>query len=502
VVVLDEPYVTVAETHTGAVLFVGDLAYKIKKPVSLGFVDWTDRAARVSAIETELALNRRLTPDVYLGTGTLPVPDGQDEPVLVMRRLPSDRRLSTLVRRGDDVDPVLRHLAHQLAAFHLETDMTDAAMAAASAAATRERWEINHERLRPWFGTRIDRSIAEEVLGRAHRYIDGRHPLFQQRIRDGWARDGHGDLLAQDVFCLDDGPRVLDCLDFDEHLRVGDVLADIAFLAMDLERLGRPDLGWRLLELHREMTADTWPESLAHHHIAYRAQVRTLVSCVRADQGDRDAGDDAAVLLALAARHLSAGRVRLILVGGSPGTGKSTLAAGIGDVLGAPVLRSDELRKELVGLPTSATAAADLDGGIYTPAWTERTYTELLDRAKRLVELGETVVLDATWAEETHRASARATAESAFADVVELRCVADDETARRRAAIRNQAGGDASDADAAVATAVATRFGPWPQATEISTMSTTGVALANALSALDGRRLDHGPIGSASPSTP
>lgn len=481
-----EPYVASAETHTGAVLFVGDLAYKVKKPVALGFLDWTERAARAEAIETELVLNRRLTPDVYLGSGVLPRQGGgDDEPVLVMRRLPACRRLSTLVHRGDDVDDVLRHLAHQLAAFHLSTDVTDAAVTAASAAETRRRWEANHERLRPSFGQWVDGELAEAVLDRACRYLDGRTELLEERVAHGWARDGHGDLLADDVFCLDDGPRILDCLDFDERLRVGDVLSDIAFLAMDLERLGRADLGWRLLELHREMTGDTWPTSLAHHHVAYRAQVRALVSCARADQGDAAAGTQASQLLLLAARHVAAGRVRLILVGGAPGTGKSTLAAGLGDVLGAPVLRSDEIRKELAGIPAGAHAGAHIGKGIYTPAWTDRTYVELLDRTRRLLRRGETVVLDATWAEHARRASARETAECGRAEVVELRCVVDDEIARARAVARALAGKDPSDADAAVAATLAATFERWAEATPVSTASTPKATLEAAVEAVE-----------------
>lgn len=482
-----DPYAAVAETHTGAVLFVGDLAYKVKKPVTLGFVDWADRSARVQALETELALNRRLAPDVYLGTGTLPLPGGPGEPVLVMRRLPTDRRLSTLVRRNEeDLDGPLRRLAHLLAAFHLATDASETAAAAAGPAESRRRWEVNHERMRPSFGRWIDGTVAETVLDRACRYVGGRRLLFEARIADGWARDGHGDLLADDVFCLDDGPRVLDCLDFDEHLRVGDVLADIAFLAMDLEHLGRPDLGWRLLELHRQLTADTWPASLAHHHVAYRAQVRALVSCVRADQGDRGAGAHARDLLAMADRHLAAGRVRLVVVGGAPATGKSTLAVGIGDALGAPVLRSDEMRKELAGLPVTADAAAAVDEGIYTDAWSERTYRELVARAERLLRHGETVVLDATWSELDRRAAARAAAADAAAELVELHCVVDAGTAIARAAARSRAGDDASDADAAVAAAVAARFEPWPEAHEVSTATTPAVALGAALAVLDG----------------
>jgi aminoglycoside phosphotransferase family enzyme/cytidylate kinase len=480
-----EPYATAIETHTGAVLLVGDLAYKVKKPIELGFLDWRERADRIRAIEDELALNRRLAPDVYLGTGMLPRPGGEDEPVLVMRRLPADRRLATLVEQGRDVEDELHEVAHQLAAFHLRCEATDAAVAAAGPAETLRRWEVNHERLAPVLGPWIDGAAAALLLDRARSYLRGRGALLEQRVVHGWARDGHGDLLADDVFCLDDGPRVLDCLDFDEHLRAGDVLADVAFLAMDLERLGRADLGWRLLELHREMTGDAWPVSLAHHHVAYRAQVRTLVSCLRASQGDPGAGAQAARLLEIATRHASAGRVRLVVVGGSPGTGKSTLAAGLGDRLGAVVLRSDEVRKELAGVrsdrPGGAVAAQDL----YRESWTDRTYDELLRRAEHLLAHGETVVLDATWGSAHRRERARSVAERVSADVVELRCVVDLRTAQRRADARVRTGSDVSDADGTVAAALAAGFEPWPEADEVSTASPVATSLQAALAILE-----------------
>jgi uncharacterized protein len=481
---MTRPYVAATETHTGAVLFVGDLAYKVKKPVDVGFLDWTRSQDRVRAIEAELELNRRLAPDVYLGTGILPVPGGDGEPVLIMRRLPDDRRLSTLVRRGADVDATLQQLAAHLARFHRSCAVTEAALRAAGVEATMRRWEINHERMRPAFDRWIDGATAERVRQRAVAYLGGRGDLLASRVAAGWARDGHGDLLAEDVFCLDDGPRVLDCLDFDEQLRVGDVLADVAFLAMDLERLGRPDLGWQLLEHHRDEMGDGWPASLAHHHVAYRAQVRTLVGCVRAEQGHPGAGPDAAALLEIADRHSRAARVRLVLVGGSPGTGKSTLAAGLAAEIGATVLRSDEVRKELVGGTSTTSTGGAVDAGPYGAEWTERTYAELLDRAEALLRGGESVVLDATWASAAHRVAARSCAVRGGAEIIELRCVVALATARARADARARAGCDASDADGAIAAEIAGRFEQWPEAVEVSTATSVAASVDAALDVL------------------
>ena len=145
--------------------------------------------------------------------------------------------------------------------------------------------------------------------GKAYGYLAGRDALFQHRIDDGWVRDGHGDLMADDIYLLPDGPRILDCLEFDERYRIGDVVNDVDFLAMDLERLGRPDLARRFLALYREMAAAPWPASLAHHLIAYRAHVRAKVGALRQVHGEvvearGEAGPG--VVVEVAARHLGA----------------------------------------------------------------------------------------------------------------------------------------------------------------------------------------------------
>jgi aminoglycoside phosphotransferase family enzyme/predicted kinase len=478
-------FVASAETHTGAVLFVGDLAYKIKKPVQMSFVDWRRLEDRRLACEREVALNRRLVRDVYLGVGELRPPAGAAEPAVVMRRLPDDRRLSTLVRAGADVDAPLRHLAHQLAAFHLDAPSTPVAEEEAGVTATWRRWETNQCTLIRFVDRFLDRDVAGEVIRLARRYLAGRAALFEKRIADGRARDGHGDLLADDIFCLPDGPRALDCLDFDERLRVGDVLADVAFLTMDLERLGRPDLGDTMLRLHRELTDDHWPDSLAHHHVAYRAQVRAMVAALRAEQGDAASVAEARQLLVMARDHLRAGRVRLVLVGGAPATGKSTLAAGIGSALHAVVLRSDEVRKALAGLPVTECAAARLGEGIYTHEWTARTYEELLRRARGLLAMGESVVLDASWLDPSARDAARRVASATTSDVAELQCVLPVEEAARRAAARADVGTDASDAGPAIARALARRATSWPEATSISTAGPVASTLRQALIVLE-----------------
>lgn len=472
-----------AETHSAVVVFLGDRAYKVKKRVDLGFLDFRSRAAREEACHREVALNRRLAPDVYLGVADIVGADGQlCDHLVVMRRMPSDRRLATLVRRGEDVDGDLWHLAHQLAAFHARAERSADADAAAGRDALAGRWAHNTAEMLALPGSCLDPDAVRDVDRRAQRYLAGREPLLRARVADGRACDGHGDLLAEDIFLLDDGPRVLDCLEFDRRLRLEDTLADVAFLAMDLERLGRPDLAERFLAAYREHADDTWPASLAHQHVAYRAQVRAKVAAIRATQGSDEAESEARDLLAMAHRHLVAGTVRLIVVGGTPGTGKTTLATALGDALGATVIRSDEVRKELAGMRPEASGAAAYGQGIYRPETTAETYAEMLRRAGVALAHGESVVLDASFTAADGRRRARAIADATASDLVELRCTAPPDVAAARIRHRLAVGGDASDATPAIAAALATEAAPWPEASAVDTTRQPERSLQDALS--------------------
>jgi aminoglycoside phosphotransferase family enzyme len=355
------------ETHISLVMMLGDRAYKLKKPVRLDFVDLTTREARERICHREVELNQRIAPDVYLGVADVVGPDGNVcDHLVVMRRMPDDRRLSTLVRSGAAVNDHLRQVARVVASFH-STAETSAEIASSSrAAAIRAKWEATFRTVQPHVGAILVPDVEERIRGLARRFLDGRAALFDQRIAEGKVLDGHGDLLADDIFCLDDGPRILDCVEFDDQIRYGDVLADTCFLAMDLERLGAPNLGERFLSWYRELSAETYPFTLAHHYVAFRAHIRAMVACLRATQGDDAAAADAAGLLDIARNHLEQGQVVLVLVGGLPGTGKSTLAAGLADRFGWSVLRSDEVRKDLAGvripsvsMPATAKACTD-----------------------------------------------------------------------------------------------------------------------------------------------
>ncbi|MFF4397287.1 AAA family ATPase [Streptomyces sp. NPDC001480] len=472
----------VYETHTAVLFFVGDRAYKLKKPVELGFVDHTTVAARRAACEREVALNRRFAPDVYLGLGEFLGPDGEEaEPLVVMRRMPTDRRLSQLVREGAAVDDVLRTVARHLASWHADAPRGPDVDEQGTRDALSSRWDASFAQVRELAADGVVPDGTAEAEWLVRRYLAGRERLFDARIAQGRVVDGHGDLLAEDVFCLGDGPRVLDCLEFDDHLRYVDGLDDAAFLAMDLEQLGAPDAAAYFLARYSEYSGDPAPPSLWHHYVAYRAFVRAKVSLIQADQGTPGAETASRRLVSTALRHLRTSAVALTLVGGLPGSGKSTLSGALADRLGVTLLSSDRLRKELAGIPAEQSAAAGYGEGLYTPEWTARTYAVLLERAASLLSSGESVVLDASWSDTGQREAALRVAERTSADLLALHCHVPGDVAAAR--LDTRAPG-MSDADVVIATAMAAREPPWPEAVAVDTSGSLESAVSRALRAV------------------
>ncbi len=480
------PYLELRETHCAGLLLVGDRVLKFKKPVDLGFLDFSTPALRAEACRREVVLNQRFSPDVYLGVGEVSLPDGTREPIVVMRRMPDDRRLAHLVTRGVDVRDDLRALARRLATVHAAGRRRAEIDEEASLPRLRARWEDSFRLVRAHLGPTSPAAVVaavEEVERLVTRFLDGRRVLLEDRVRTGCAVDGHGDLIADDVFCLPDGPRALDCLEFDDRLRFLDRLDDACFLAMDLEHLGAPDLGLFFVDLYAEFSGDDAPPALVHHYIAYRAFVRAKVAFLRGDQGV-ETSEEVAAYLAVAQRHLAAGAVTLVLVGGPPGAGKTTIGSHLADRLGMVLLGSDRVRKELAGLDPTAPAAADYRAGLYTDAHTRRTYAELLRRAGLLLGRGESVVLDATWTDEEDRRAARRVAERSWADLVELRCATGADVALERIEARTTGRDVRSDADADVATRLRAAADRWPDAHVVDTSGPVDESVGSAVAAV------------------
>ncbi|MGO9383802.1 MAG: AAA family ATPase [Mycobacterium sp.] len=469
------PYVDVHETHTGVVVLAGDRAFKAKKPVLTDFLDFRAPEQRERACRREVELNSRLSPDSYFGVAHLTDPGGgPPEPIVVMRRYHDDARLASMVTRGHDpsggsLQAVLDTIAAVLARFHEHAERSRVINAQGEVGAIDQRWHENLSELSRYADTSI-LDVSGETVSRIQRlaaeFISGREPLFSRRIEEGCIVDGHGDLLADDIFWVGGEPALLDCLEFDDELRYVDRVDDAAFLAMDLEFLGRKDLGDYFLERYAAHSAHPVPAALADFCIAYRAVVRAKVDCVRASQGKSEAAEDAARHLAIATEHLQNGSVRLALVGGNPGTGKSTLARRLAERTGAQVISTDDVRRELRESGIITGAPGVLDQGLYASDHVAMVYEVTLRRANLLLVNGQSVILDGTWRDPQMRARAHRLASETHSAMVELVCSATVDTAAGR--IKTRRPGN-SEVTPEIAAALAARHAGWDAARQMDT---------------------------------
>jgi aminoglycoside phosphotransferase family enzyme/predicted kinase len=477
---VDVDAAAVRETHLSVLYFLDDLVVKVKKPLRLPFVDFSTPEARRAACEEEVRVNRRLAPDVYLGVAPTRLGGRVVDDGVVMRRLPPERSLAALVRAGDGRVPAgIDALASVLATFHECAPRSDDIDRGGEVGVVRSTWDGLVSGLAPFAGTAVDAAVVAEADRLARRFLEGRRPLFAGRVAAHRVCDGHGDLLASDVFLLDDGPRVLDAVEFDPRLRHVDVIADVAFLAMDLERIGAPGVAQQFLAAYQSAAGDVFPTSLVHYYCAARAMVRAVVACLRAAQrtAERAAGGppaelaEAEALVELARDHLEAGRVVLGVVSGLPGTGKSTVAASVGAALGWPVLRSDEIRREVTDGSLDGPLVAPFLLGAYGTRRTELTYRTMLERARVALGHGQSVILDATFTNRRWQRAAEALAAHCACDLAVVETVAPVAVAASRARARLCGGTDISGADEDVVRELAALAHPWAAAVPLDTVA-------------------------------
>ena len=471
--------VELIQTHISVVALVGSRVYKVKKPLDLAFLDFTTLERRAHFCREEVRLNRRLAPDVYLGV--VPVAEtpsglrveGEGEPVeyaVKMRRLPSEARLRERVRREEVDAATLASIGRRIAAFHASAEAgADIARNGRFDVVARQARE-NLEQSR-WQAPRLVPPAVLGALGTAlERRLDELRGAIEARAAAGVPRDTHGDLHLDHVYLFPDrNPPddlvAIDCVEFHERFRWADPVADMAFLAMDLAFEGRRDLADAFTGAYFEASADEGGRALLPFYVSYRAAVRGKVDGILAASREvtAEVREGAARrvraywLLALAELEDPARRAGLVLVGGLPGTGKTTLATALARRAGFRVVSSDRVRKELAGLAPDASAAAAFGRGIYTAEWNDRTYTACLERAAALLGQGERVIVDASFREDARRAAFLSAAHERGLRALLLVCTAPDTLARARIEARPKG---ASDADASIHDAVARAWEP------------------------------------------
>lgn len=502
--------VTVIHTHISVAFLAGKFAYKLKKPVDFGFLDFTTPEKRRHFCEEEVRLNRRLAPSVYLGVEPVTrTPDGLRvggtgeaiDWVVKMERLPTGASLLDRLERGEVTPELIARLASTVADFHAKAE-------AGSHVSRYGRFEVvaanardNFTQSEPTVGRALSRPVFDRLRSLTDATLERLRPLIESRAARGVPRDTHGDLHLDHVYHFPerappDDLVAIDCVEFSERFRCADPVADAAFLVMDLVFRGRRDLADVFADSYFRAANDSEGRQLLPFYVAYRAAVRGKVEGLELGEKEIPADERADALrrarghwlLALGELAEPAERPALVLVGGLPGTGKSTLARGLVEKAGFTVIRSDVVRKELAGLAPESRAGAEH----YTPEWSDRTYAECLKRAEERLFAGGRAIVDATLGEEERRRAFLEAAARLCVPAVFLVCKSNPGVVRQRIVNRR---GDASDADVGVYERAASRWeevAPAARAVthEIPTDGTPDVALAAALGVLRNARLD------------
>ena len=407
-----DPPQQVIETHISSVLLVGDHAYKIKKPLNLGFLDFSTLQRRHRFCHEEVRLNSRLAPDIYLdvipisGTPDAPRPgedDGVIEYAVRMRRFDPSGLLSLhpeLITRD-----LLQRLASRLAGFHCSIAVAGPDQLHGDPELVARPMRENFSQMAPLLDDRHLKAELNRLREWTETQLDLLRPELNGRKAGGFIRECHGDLHLGNIALDGDRLLIFDGIEFNPELRWIDVISELAFLLMDLEEKGlSPEADW-LLNRYLELTGDYDALPLLRFYQVYRAMVRAKVTAIRRAQtgSNADLDRELAGYLALARRYTEPGRPGLVITHGFSGSGKSTQSECLLTELSATRIRSDLERRRLAGLAPDATSDSKLEGGIYLPELTGQTYERLLQLCEPVIRAGRVAIADATFLKRAQR---------------------------------------------------------------------------------------------------
>lgn len=442
--------VDLIETHISYVFLAGGYVYKLKKGVNLGFLDFSGLAERQHFCHEELRLNKRLAPSVYLevipvcvnawGRFTLGH-EPQSQPidyVLKMIRLPEEGMFPRLLEKGQAVDFLLELLAARLASFHQTTPAVPLEQARGFITNLQRNMSENFSQTRHLIKRAISKQRHRMISEYSDWFFQTHQEILLTRAASGRVRECHGDLRLEHICLYNQELVIFDCIEFNARFRQIDVAADLAFLLMDLEHSGHQPLARDLVHGYLEKSHDQEIRILLNFYKCYYACTRAKVAGIKSAEQTtgikqkaslQEASDffDLAFSYAL---HLV--RPTLILVCGLMGTGKSTLARNIGPYLGATVIRSDVVRKELVHIETTQRQRSGFGEGIYSPEISKLTYARLFSQAAKHLRAGRSVILDASFKRQRDRDQARMTATDFAARFLILECSCQEQTIKNR----------------------------------------------------------------------
>lgn len=456
--------IRLVETHISWVLLTGTYAYKIKKPVNLGFLDFSTLEKRQYFCEEELRLNRRLAESLYLGVISIrgspssPVLDGAGQIIeyaVKMIQFSEEARLDRMLTRGELLPMHIDLLAQELGEFHGRIAIAGHDKPFGDPEHVYAPVRQNFEQIRPRVDAQDQVQLRRLEIWSELSFAELRQTLEDRKHR-GFVRECHGDAHLANMVWRDDRVMLFDCLEFNDNLRWIDVMSETAFVAMDLDDRGRADLARRALNGYLEHTGDYEGLAVLRFYQVYRALVRAKVACIRLGQGGLDNDEKRKVreeylgYARLAERYMHTSHAALIITHGLSGSGKTWLSQRLLENLGAIRLRSDVERKRLYRLPAQARSGSGIDSGIYTAEAGQRTYARLAELARAVLRAGYPVIVDAAFLQRGQRDRLRAVAEQACTPFVIVDLHTPESTLRERLQDRNRQHQEVSEAGLAV----------------------------------------------------
>ncbi len=440
--------VQLLQTHISFIFIAGDLVYKVKKSVDFGFLDFTTLEKRKFYCDEELRLNRRLASEIYLDV----VPIGEDKSgalslgtgdriidyAVKMKRLPEDKMLNRLIAEGTVDDSIMDSVARRVYEFHRDAATGGEINRIGGIDTIRHNHDENFEQTIPYIGTSIGRGSYQFIQSYANHFLSKNRELFEERVAGHRIRDCHGDLHLQHI-CIGEEILVFDCIEFNERFRYLDVAAEVAFLSMDLDFNGYHGYADTFVKAYLRYSSDSDIKKLLNFYKCYFAYVRGKVTSFKIDdeavkeEEKKEAIETASRYFELAYSYAALlEKPTIILMTGLMGTGKSVLARNIASHLGAEILRTDVIRKNLLNIPSVEHHYEEFGEGIYSNKMTEKTYGEALKMTESIIKKGGSVIVDASFKKRVERNNFSALADTTGADFFIIECTCAEDTIKSR----------------------------------------------------------------------
>lgn len=453
--------VRLVETHISYVLLTGSYAYKIKKAVNLGFLDFSTLEKRQFNCQEELRLNRRFAPQLYLdlvaigGSPEKPELNASGttiEYAVRMVEFPQEALLDHMLEAGVLTPAHIDHVAIEVARFHSSMSSIPVPVGFGTPEAVHQPVRENFVQVSEFTAKQSEAELLGTLQAWSEAEFTRRQQDFSARLQNGFVRECHGDLHMGNMALIDGNITLFDCIEFSPNLRWIDVMSDVAFVVMDLEDRARPDLAHRFFNVYLERSGDFGGLRVLAYYLTYRAMVRAKVTSIRSRQPDLKpqgvqlAWRQAAAYMAIAARFTRPIHTWLLITHGYSGSGKTTATQLLLEQTGAIRLRSDVERKRLFGLAPRTRSLSGLNQGLYAPDAHIKTYQRLAELAREVLQAGFPVIVDATFLKKTERNTFKMLAEVFAIPFIILELQVGEAVLRQRITQRELQGCDASEA--------------------------------------------------------